>query len=93
MGAGCYYPAAPDDPGDNIFLYSGNYTGGVTLLANQKLIGQGASISLALIAGITPAPNSDPLPSTGGANPIITTVAAATNAINLAQATFYEVLR
>jgi hypothetical protein len=82
-GAGCYFPAAPDDPGDNIFLYSGNYDGGVTLLANQKLIGQGSTNSLAVIAGITPAPNSDPLPSTGGANPIITTTAAATNGINV----------
>jgi uncharacterized repeat protein (TIGR01451 family) len=82
-GAGCYFPPALDDPGDNIFLYSGAYTGGVTLLANQKFIGQGASMPLATIAGITLAPNSDPLPSTGGANPVITTVAAATNAINL----------
>lgn len=80
-GAGCYFPAAPDDPGDNIFLYSGAYTGGVTLLANQKLIGQGATNSLAVIAGITPAPNSDPLPSTGGADPVITTALAATPGI------------
>jgi large repetitive protein len=83
VGAGCFFPAAPDDPNDNIFLYSGAYTGGVTLLAGEKLIGQGATNSLAVIAGITPAPNSDPLPSTGGANPVITTVAASTNAINL----------
>jgi uncharacterized repeat protein (TIGR01451 family) len=83
VGAGCYYTAAPDDPNDNIFLYSGAYTGGVTLLAGQKVIGQGATNSLAVIAGITPAPNSDPLPSTGGADPVITTVAASTNAINL----------
>jgi large repetitive protein len=82
-GAGCFFPAAPDDPGDNIFMYSGNYTGGLTLLANEKLIGQGAGNSLAAIAGITLAPNSDPLPSTGGANPIITTVAAATNGVNI----------
>ena len=82
-GAGCFFPAAPDDPGDNIFLYSGAYTGGVTLLANQKFIGQGASMPLATIAGITLAPNSDPLPTTGGANPVITTVAAATSGITL----------
>ncbi|HKO96858.1 MAG TPA: Ig-like domain-containing protein [Pyrinomonadaceae bacterium] len=83
VGAGCYFPAAPDDPGDNIFLYSGNYDGGVTLMNNQKLIGQGSSVALALVAGISLAPNSDPLPATGGANPVITTVAAATNGINL----------
>ena len=82
-GPGCFDPAAPDDPGDNIFLYSGSYTGGVTLLANEKLIGQGSTNSLATIAGITPAPGSDPLPSTSGANPVITTTAPATNGINL----------
>jgi hypothetical protein len=82
-GAGCFFPAAPDGPGDNIFLYSGAYTGGTTLLANEKFIGQGASMPLASIAGITLAPNSDPLPSTGGANPVITTVAAATNGLTL----------
>jgi hypothetical protein len=80
-GAGCFDSAAPDDPNDNIFLYSGNYTGGITLLSGQKLIGQGATNSLAAIAGVTPAPNSDPFPTTSGADPVITTVAAATNAI------------
>src|SRR5207248_6210839 len=57
-GAGCFsavndgtgnHPAT----GDTIFLYSGSYTGGVTLLNNQKLIGQGASASLASLAGVT----------------------------------------
>ena len=81
VGAGCYYTAAPDDPGDNIFLYSGAYTGGLTLLANQKLIGQGATNSLSAISGVTPAPNSDSLPSTGGADPVITTTLAATPGI------------
>jgi hypothetical protein len=84
VGTGCFQPVAADDPGDNIFLYSGNYTGGLNLLANEKLIGQGSSVALALVAGTTPEPNSDPLPATGGANPVITTVAAATNGINVA---------
>jgi hypothetical protein len=70
--------------GDNIFLFSGNYTGGLTLLNNQKLIGAGASASLATIAAVTVPTNSDPLPSTGGVNPVITT-GAVVNAIVLGQ--------
>ncbi len=60
---------AADDPGDNIFLYrqtAANYTGPLTLLNNQKLIGQGATASLSAITGLTPPPGSDNLPATGG---------------------------
>ncbi|MEQ1920908.1 MAG: Ig-like domain-containing protein [Pyrinomonadaceae bacterium] len=82
VGAGCFDPTAPDDPGDNIFLYTGGTnSGGITLLANQKLIGQGAGATLASIAGITLAADSDALPATGGTNPVITTGGA--NAITL----------
>ena len=56
---------------DNIFLYSGNYTGGLTLQSGQRLIGEGATDSLAAITGLTPPSYSDPLPTTGGANPVI----------------------
>src|SRR6267142_5863615 len=45
VGAGCFDTVAADDVGDNIFLFSGNYTGGLTLLNNQKLIGAGAGAS------------------------------------------------
>src|SRR5262245_22087708 len=48
-----FFPTAVDDPGDNIFLYSGNYTGPLTLLNNQRLIGQGAAQSLSVITGLT----------------------------------------
>ncbi|HEX8176984.1 MAG TPA: Ig-like domain-containing protein [Pyrinomonadaceae bacterium] len=60
--------------GDSIFIYtgSGNYTGPLTLENNQRVIGQGASSSIETLAGITLAPDSDPLPSTGGAKPSIT---------------------
>jgi VCBS repeat-containing protein len=61
------HPAA----GDSIFLYSGTYTGGVTLLNNQKLIGQGAGASLSTISGLTPPTDSDTLPSTGGTAPAL----------------------
>jgi hypothetical protein len=75
------------EAGDKIFLYSGSgsYTGPLTFENNQRLIGQGATSSLATLAGITPAPDSDALPSTGGTNPAITTTAAGANGINLAQ--------
>jgi len=62
-GAGCFnavndgvgaHPAA----GDFIFLYKSSgapaaFTGGVDLLNNQKLIGEGASQTLDVIAGVT----------------------------------------
>lgn len=57
---------------DGIFLYSGsgNYTGAITLLSGQKLIGQGAAGSLATLAGVT-VQNGQALPSAGGARPTI----------------------
>ncbi|MCA1816957.1 MAG: Ig-like domain-containing protein [Acidobacteria bacterium] len=88
-GNGTVAGGAVVDPeaGDNIFLYSGSgsYTGPVTLENAQRLIVQGASSSLATLAAMTPAPDSDPLPAPGGANPVITTTAAGANGINLAQ--------
>ncbi len=83
VGAGCFDTTAADDPGDNIFLYSGAYTGGLTLLANQRFIGQGANLSISAITGLTPPTGSDPLPATGGVDPSITTSAITTNGINL----------
>lgn len=66
---------AADEAGDNIFLYrqtATNYTGGITLLANQKLIGQGATASLASITGITVPTFSNALPATNGTRPTLT---------------------
>ncbi len=82
VGAGCFDPSAPDGPGDNIFLYSGSgsYNGGLTLLANQKLIGQGAGNTLAAIVGFTPPAGSSALPATGGTSPLIV---SGTNGVNL----------
>ena len=84
-GAGCL-SASAHGAGDNIFLYTGtgNYTGGITLLNNERLIGQGATASLQTITGLTPPVFSDSLPLTGGTRPTITTTAAATNGLNLA---------
>ncbi|MEW6127682.1 MAG: Ig-like domain-containing protein, partial [Acidobacteriota bacterium] len=69
-----FIAGAADDPGDNIFLYrqtATNYTGVLTLLNNQRLIGQGATASLSSITGITPPAGSLALPTTGGTNPVI----------------------
>nr|MBP6822261.1 cadherin-like domain-containing protein [Acidobacteriota bacterium] len=63
---------AADDPGDNIFVYSGSYSGATTLLNNQKLIGQGATASLVSLAGLTLPPFSNALPATAGTRPTIT---------------------
>jgi len=70
VGAGSL-AAAANEAGDNIFVYSGNLTNGgsFTLKPRQRLIGQGASASLATITGLTPPAGSLPLPATGGARP------------------------
>jgi hypothetical protein len=70
---------------DNIFLYSGsgNYTGGVTLLDDQTLIGQGATgASLDALLCITLAPFNNTLPTIGGTDPVI--VNSGGNGITLA---------
>jgi hypothetical protein len=55
--------------GDAIFLYEGTHAGSVTLLAQQRLIGQNATGDLATLAGISLAAGSDALPplTPGGA--------------------------
>lgn len=70
--------------GDTIFVYSGSgaYTGGITLRSSQLLIGQGAGASIATISGITLAPHSNTVPSTGGTAPTFT--AAGGNDVTLA---------
>ena len=72
---------------DNIFIYTGagNYTGPLSLLNNQKVIGQGATSSVSTITGLTPPTGSPSFPSTGGTKPSITTVVTSgNNGINLA---------
>jgi methionine-rich copper-binding protein CopC len=77
-GAG--QPAA----GQAIFVYKGSgYTSGLTLLANQVVVGQGASASLVSIAGLTVPTFSNALPSTAPASaPSITTSAGAGITLN-----------
>ncbi|HEX6189105.1 MAG TPA: Ig-like domain-containing protein, partial [Pyrinomonadaceae bacterium] len=59
---------------DTIFIYtgSGDYTGGIDLLNGQKLIGQGATATLASIVGVTPSGTSQ-FPATSGTNPVLST--------------------
>ena len=82
-GPTCFSATAADEAGDAIFLYDGSYAGGYALLANQKLVGQGASATLAAVHGVTVEPYSDALPATDGtpAEVAITTAIAATNAV------------
>ncbi|MBS1791479.1 MAG: DUF11 domain-containing protein, partial [Acidobacteria bacterium] len=80
-----FNPAAADDPGDAIFLFAGSYTGPLPLKDNQKLIGQGASTTLAGILGLTAETYSDALPALNNtqSSVTITTTVAATDAITL----------
>ncbi|HET6645925.1 MAG TPA: Ig-like domain-containing protein, partial [Pyrinomonadaceae bacterium] len=84
VGAGCFDPVAADDPGDNIFLYTGAYsdTGALTLLNTQKVIGQGTSsgTTLEAAAGVTLPPHSDALPALNG-NPGSVTVTSTASGI------------
>ena len=79
-GASSFDVNAADAAGDNIFIASGNYQGGLTLLNNQRLIGEGATGTLAGITGLTPPANSAALPALGGTRPVVT---SATNGVNL----------
>ncbi|HEX6910241.1 MAG TPA: Ig-like domain-containing protein, partial [Longimicrobium sp.] len=65
-GGGGGHPAA----GEHVFLYESAtpYTGPVTLLNGQRLIGQDATQSLAALTGITPSSGSTPFPAMNAGN-------------------------
>lgn len=70
---------------DSIFVASGNYSGGFTLLEGQRLIGQGATAaSFDALFGITVPTESLPRPTVGGTRPLLTTEGVATPGIVLA---------
>jgi uncharacterized repeat protein (TIGR01451 family) len=71
VGPGCFDPVAADIANDNIFVYTGAYTGGLTLLSGQKLIGQGAGDTVLNITGLAAPSGTNMLPSTGGTPPTI----------------------
>ncbi|HEX3084302.1 MAG TPA: Ig-like domain-containing protein, partial [Pyrinomonadaceae bacterium] len=68
---------------DNIFVYESaiDYVGPVTLLNGQKFIGQDATASLSSITGLTPPPESDPLPTMNSANATVANITSATTGI------------
>ncbi|MEY2591780.1 MAG: large repetitive protein [Acidimicrobiaceae bacterium] len=87
-GAGCLSAVNDGGPGhpkngDVAFMYSGAYTGGLTLRANQRLIGQGASATVATIDAVTPPTDSDSLPGTGAA-PTVTSTGGTTPGVQIA---------
>ncbi len=75
--------------GDNIFIFTGvgNYTGPLTLLSNQKLGGQGMTVSLSSFTGLTPPSFSAALPATSGTRPNILVQNNGANAHNLTLST------
>ena len=77
-GVGGLNPSA----NDNIFVYESGttYTGSVTLLTGQKLIGQDATASLVAITGLTPGPDSAAFPVMNSGNATITNL---TNTVTL----------
>src|SRR5215212_10237614 len=79
-GAG-NHPAA----NDNIFIYESStaYVGPVTLLNNQRLIGQDATVSLSTITGLTPPSGSAAFPVTNSGNATLVTLTSAANAIQI----------
>ena len=76
-----HHPAA----NHNIFLYDSStaYTGPVTLLNGQRLIGQDATSTLSAITGLTPGTSSAALPATGGGSPNKVSITATGNTVTL----------
>jgi LPXTG-site transpeptidase (sortase) family protein len=72
---------------DNIFIYESGtaYTGGITLLAGQKLIGQDSTASLASITGLTPSSSSMTFPAMNTGGPATTIQNAAGDAITIGE--------
>jgi hypothetical protein len=66
--SGTVNPAA----NQTVFVYSGTYSGAATLKTGQKVLGQGATTTLASFAGVTVPTFSNTLPTTSGTNPNLT---------------------
>ncbi|CAG5072643.1 hypothetical protein DYBT9623_04225 [Dyadobacter sp. CECT 9623] len=57
--------------GHLVFLYTGSYDGSVTLLASQKLIGQGAGETILALGPFATPSGDNLLPATGGTRPTV----------------------
>ena len=81
--------------GDNIFVYESgtDYTGPLTLLSNQKLIGQDASTTLASIAGVSPPASAASLPALASANGTVVNITSASSTLTLNSAGTANTLR
>lgn len=76
---------AANASGHRIFLYEGNYIGGVTLTNGVLLYGQGVNgASFDAVLGISPPAGSLMRPTINGADPVITTGGAGIHGISLA---------
>lgn len=75
----------PNRPGtdDYIFIYSGNYTGSITLLSGQRLIGQGIDTVFHQLEGLIQPSGTPMIPATSGVNPILNS--SNSNAIEIGQ--------
>ncbi len=74
--------------GDHVFLHESGtpYEGPLTLLNNQKLIGQDATASLSTITGLTPPVHSPALPAMASGNATFVTITSSSgNAVTLGQ--------
>jgi hypothetical protein len=69
----------------NIFLYESgtDYTGPVTLLAGQKLIGQDSTSTLSALTGLIPGASSAALPAMNSGNATIVHITSAGNTVTL----------
>jgi hypothetical protein len=76
-GSACYDDSA-NEAGDFIYLATGTYANAAALAlkATQRVIGQGAASSLAILTGLVNAADSPSLPATGGTAPLMTSAAA-----------------
>ena len=83
-GTACLSATAADEANDVVYVASGAYTGGLVLLAGQRLIGQGApGVSFATVAGLTWPADAGAQPAIAGTAPTVTTTIAATNGVTL----------
>jgi hypothetical protein len=73
--------------GDHVFIHESGtgYTGPLTLLDGQKVIGQDAASSLSALSGLTPPADSPALPATNSGNATVVNLVSAANGIDLAQ--------
>jgi hypothetical protein len=72
--------------GDSLFVFESatSYSGPITLLNNQKLIGQDANATLSAISGLTPPASGASLPAMNSANATVVNITSAGNGVVLA---------